>query len=159
MEFKGVICYMDIFIREMFAVLRLYCNYCRYSLQRKQLMFVHIVYSSSRNGCVCERTFKLLVLPEVLLLRKNHGRPSFSGKNQCLRLQTHCLFRQIRLTQQYHVSPSVLIVVINCRLCFQSSMWWLCTSWHRSHLRQCGSWCCSPCAFSRPSSLRALDFS
>ena len=46
-----------------------------------KLMYISFIYSSSRNGCVCQRTFKLLVLPEVLLLCKNNGRPSFSGKS------------------------------------------------------------------------------
>ena len=44
-------------------------------------MYIYFIYSSGRNGCVCQRTFKLLVLPEVLLLCKNNGRPSFSGKS------------------------------------------------------------------------------
>lgn len=55
-------------------------------MQERELMSIYFIYSSTRNGCVRQRTFKLLVLTEVLLLCKNNSRPSFSGKSHKKRL-------------------------------------------------------------------------
>lgn len=97
----------------------MYCNIYRYSLLRTQHMFVHFVYSSSRNGCVCERTSKLLVFPEVLLLRKNNGRPTVPGKDQSQDDGSTWDFQSIVFVR-YASCNSSHIIMSFC----QSQLWW-----------------------------------